>query len=185
MHSRNACQRAFTLLELLVTVVIAATLAAIVSPMFSDDSRLRVMAASSIVASDIELAQVMTISRPDKPVVVSFDADGATYWLAYASSPGTALTLAGATEPYEVTLGEGRARGAAGVALAIADMTSDRIAFAAHGGLIDFTTTPLVKLTSGERGIQLAVTPATGSIVETDFSTIVMEPGPKDGAAKP
>src|SRR5688572_18314175 len=99
MHSPHACQRAFTLLEMLVTMVIAATVAAIVAPMFSDDSRLRVMAASSIVASDIELAQVMTISRPDKPVVVSFDADGATYWLAYASSPGTALTLAGTTVP--------------------------------------------------------------------------------------
>ena len=51
-------------------------------PAFQEDNRLRLTAASAILASDIEYAQVLNIAHPDEPVVVVFDADGATYWLA-------------------------------------------------------------------------------------------------------
>ena len=162
----------FTLLEMLVTLTVVAAIAAAVAPMLSDDSRVRVMAASSIIASDIELAQVMTIAHPNSPVVVRFDPAHAKYWLAYAATPDTPIARDDTGEPYVVTLGEGRARSAAGVALAVEQMASDRMTFASHGGLINFTTTPLIKVTTGSRGIQLAVSPTTGSVHESEIAPL-------------
>jgi prepilin-type N-terminal cleavage/methylation domain-containing protein len=168
----SAVGRAFSLIEMLVALTIVAALASVVAPMFSDDSRLRVMAASSIIASDIELAQVMTIAHPDAPVVVRFQPSLGKYWLAYSASPNTPIAREDTGASYVVTLGEGRARGASGVTLVVEQMSSDTITFAPHGGLNDFTTTPLIKVSMGTRGIQLAVAPNTGSIRETEFEAV-------------
>lgn len=162
---------AFTLLEMLVALTLMAALAAVVAPMFSDDSRLRVMAAASILASDIELAQVMTIAHPEQPVCVRFNPDKATYWLAYASAPDTPIVREDNGEIYEVMLGAGRARSAAGVSIAVANMTSNTITFAPHGGLNDFTSSPQITLTDGLRGIQLTVSANTGSVDELDLQS--------------
>lgn len=162
---------------MLIALTVMATIAAVVAPMLSDDSRLRVMAASSVIASDLELAQVMTIAHPDQPVVVRFNPNTNRYWLAYSATPDTPLTREDNGESYDVTLGEGRARGAAGVTLALDQATNNTIGFAAHGGLTDFTQTPLVKVSKGTRGIQLAVAPNTGSITESEFVAAVAMKG--------
>ena len=88
-HARR--RTAFTLLELMVSVTIIAVAAAAVIPSYSDSGRARVIAATSIITSDIELAQVMTISYPSEPVVVRFDPAQNRYWLAYADSPETPI----------------------------------------------------------------------------------------------
>ena len=170
---RNGFRSAFTLIEMLITLTVMAAIAATVAPMLSDDSRLRVMAASSIISSDIELAQVMTIAHPDQPVVVRFNPNTNTYWLAYSATPNTPLPREDNGESYTVTLGEGRARGATGVKFVLEQATNNTIGFAAHGGLTDFTQTPLVKVSKGTRGIQLAVAPNTGSITESEFVAAV------------
>lgn len=167
--TRHRLRCAFTLLEMLVVLTIVVAVAAMAAPMFSDDSRLRVMAASSVLASDIELAQVMTISYPQTPVVVRFDPANNRYWLAYASDPVTPLPREDTGEPYEVALGTGRARAAAGVSMSVDGLPSDTLAFAAHGGLTDFTVAPLIRFTHGDCGIQLAISANTGSIVESEF----------------
>ncbi len=177
--SRRGPWRAFTLIEVLVALTLVAAIAAVVAPMFSDDSRLRVMAASGIVRSDIELAQVMTISHPDDPVVVCFDPDNATYWLAYAADPTTPLPREDTGEPYQVTLGVDRARSAAAVSVTVEQMTSNRIEFAAHGGLTTFTTTPLINLVCGSQGIQLSIKPATGTVTESRMSISASKGGGK------
>jgi len=153
-----------------MTLTLIAALAAVVAPMLSDDSRLRVMAASSVMSSDIELAQVMTIAHPDKPVVVRFDPDHSQYWLAYASSPGTPLTREDTGETYLVTIGEGRARGSSGVTFTLEQVPSNTLSFASHGGLTDFTIQPKIKLARGAKGIQLAIAPNTGTITESDYT---------------
>lgn len=162
--------RAFTLLEMLVTLTIVAALAAVVAPMLSDDSRLRVMAAAEVITSDLELAQVMTIAHPDAPVVMKFTPDLATYWLAYAATPDTPLSREDNGQPYVVTLGADRARGAAGVTITLDQAPGDTIAFAAHGGLTDFTLAPTIRLARVKRGIQLAIGPNTGSITQSEFT---------------
>ena len=156
----------FTLIEMLVTITIIAVVAAIVAPVFSDDDRLHAMAAASVLSSDIELAQVMTISYPQDPVVVRFDAPNRTYWLAYAATPETPLSREDTAEPYLVTFGEGRASTAFGAQIALDGVASDTLKFNAQGGLVDFTASPLIELTRGESAITLAIAPTTGTITE-------------------
>ncbi len=165
-----ARHRGFTLLEMLVTLTIIAALTAVVAPMFSDDSRMRVMAASSIIASDIELAQVMSIAKPDQPVVVRFNPAQGRYWLAYAGTPNSPLLREDNGLPYEVVMGSGRARSASGVTLNIQQATDNSFTFAAHGGLSNFTQTPVIKVMAGSRGIMLTISPTTGSVREAEFT---------------
>ena len=72
-NDRERCRAGFSLVEVMVVLTIMATVAVLVLPEGSGEDRLRVMGAADIIASDIELAQVMTISYPDEPVIVKFD----------------------------------------------------------------------------------------------------------------
>lgn len=160
--------RGFTLLEVLLTVSIIAAVAAIVLPMFNSTNRVRVMAAASILASDIELAQVMTISSPNNPMVVRFDPATHTYWLARASDTETPILRDGSKEPYLVTMGQGRAVGALGVWMTLDEMPGDMLGFNAQGGLADFTSVPAIRLDCGGSMITLTIAPTTGTIIQKD-----------------
>jgi len=160
--------RGFTLLEMLITVTILAVVASAVTPLFSDDDRLRVMAASSVISSDLELAQVMTLSYPDQPVVVRFHADKQMYWLAYAFDPETPIVRPTTGEPYVVVIGQGRASTAESVSFSVADLTDDGIEFAASGALANFTATPKIELSRNGTALTLTISPNTGTITEHD-----------------
>ena len=161
----------FTLMEMLVTITIIAVAATVVAPALQDDGRLRLMAASSVLSSDIELAQVMTISYPNEPVVVRFDPSSRKYWLAYASAPDTPITREGDGSPYEVTFGQGRAASAADVDIALSELSDNTLSFNAQGGLTNFTSTPAIQLSRTGGAITLSIAPTTGTVTETVGTT--------------
>ncbi|MHC4416397.1 MAG: pilus assembly FimT family protein [Planctomycetota bacterium] len=161
----------FTLIDLLLAITILVLAAAVVLPEFSNDAHIRLMAASRVLTSDIELAQVMTISDPEQPVVVRFEPANAKYWLAYADTPDTAIQLPGGAEPYEIVLGEGRARGAVGVSISLVDIDGDILAFNPQGGIEDLTAQPQITLGLGSRWIRLTLASTTGTITETAGSS--------------
>ena len=179
-----AYRAAFTLVEMLVTIAILALLAASVAPMFNDERGLRVVAAARILSSDLELAQVLTISKPSEAVVVRFDSAKNTYWLAYAYDTETPLPRPDNGEPYLVELGVGRARSALGVSLAVDGMTDDKIEFESSGALVDFATAPMIELSSGAHCITLSIAPMTGSILEQQGSIASLKGGEGESAAK-
>lgn len=157
----------FTLIELLVTITIIAVAATIMVPYISDDAKLRVMAASAVITSDIEYAQVRTISHPNDPIIVTFDIATGSYWLARPSSPKVPIAREDTGQPYLVTLGVGRGRAASGVTISLTDLPNDTIVFDAQGGMDDFTLQPMIVLTSGTEKITLSIGPTTGTITET------------------
>ena len=160
-------RKGFTLLEILITITIIAVIAVMVAPSFSDDTRLRLMAASAILTSDVELAQIMTISQPEDPVVVVFDPDQDRYWLAFASAPDVPMTRSDTGDPYLVVMGQGRAGAAVGVTLSTTDIPGDILEFNAQGGVEDFTTQPTITLALSGRWIDVAIAPSTGTFTET------------------
>lgn len=172
MRNRNELmhqhRRGFTLLELMVCVTILAVAAVVVTPMFRDGDRLQVVAAARILASDIELAQVMTISFPDQPVVVRFEPAESMYWLAYSFDPETPIYRAGTEEFYLVRMGVGRASAAAGVTMALEEIDDNTLAFNPQGGLMDFTAAPGIELSRTGSTIRLAIAPTTGRISEVN-----------------
>lgn len=170
MHQASAGRRAragFTLIDLMVALTIMVVAALVVIPGLSDDTRMRLMAASRVVMSDIEMAQVMTITNPQAPVIVKFDPDQSRYFLAYAATPDTPLKRSNTEQDYEVTLGEGRASSAEDVMLAVTDMDLDTLVFDAHGGVQDISTNPVITLSTGSKWIKLTIAPTTGTITET------------------
>ena len=163
---RRHTQFGFTLFELLLTVSIIAIVAALVIPTLSDNERLRLTAASTVMIADIQLAEVMNISYPDEPVVVSFDPANGRYWLAYADDPNTPIPRADTGEPYLVVLGQGRAVGAEGVTFSLTNITGDVLGFNAQGGIDDFSVTPAITLSHAGQSVTLSIAPTTGTITE-------------------
>jgi prepilin-type N-terminal cleavage/methylation domain-containing protein len=162
--------RGLTLLELLLAVSVLAIVVAIAVPASSvGDDRVRLKSATWILASDIEYAQVMSISDPSKPVAVRFDPDANSYWLAYASDTSDPILRPDTGEPYVIMLGEGRAASVEGVVFEIANMNASTIRFESHGGLSDFTLTPSItfRMAKAEKPtVKLTVSPMTGSVSE-------------------
>jgi prepilin-type N-terminal cleavage/methylation domain-containing protein len=165
---RRTLGRAFTLLELVIVLVIVAAVASMVLPSLSDDRQLRLIAASSLIISDLEMAQVMTISKPEEAVVVRFDVDGGRYWLAYAATPDTPLTREDTGEPYLVELGVGRASGAAGVSISLTDMDDGTLEFDSQGGLTELGVSPQIRISIEGIAVDLTVLSTTGTVTESE-----------------
>lgn len=77
-------ERAFTLIEVLIVVLIAGILAATVVPAMLSADSVQIVAAGRMLASDMQYAQTEAIST-QTPVTVSFDPAGETYSLSNAS----------------------------------------------------------------------------------------------------
>lgn len=183
---RSSRRRAFTMIEILLTISIIAIVAMVVIPGKPGDQTLRLRAAGDILASDLELAQTMTVSFPDDPVVVRFDASGDGYWLAYADAPDTPIARADNGEPYEVTFGDTRTSAAAGVTFIVDDLASNTVIFNEQGGLDDFSRTPKIELRLGGGTNLLTISPATGTTTQEPGGTIGGGPlavGGEEGAA--
>ncbi len=170
VHNERLCAResarfGFTLLEMLVSVTILAMTATLVIPMVTSDTGARLRAATVVVRSDIELAQVMTCADPGDPVVVVFKADGKTYSLCYASDTSTPITR-DSGGPYTECMGIGRLASCTNVVMTLTDMPAKTLTFNAHGGLEDFTLNPIVTLTLDGETVQLLIAPTTGTISE-------------------
>ena len=163
----NTARRGFTLMELMMTITILIVAGALVMPKLSDDTQLRLVAATSILTSDIELAQVMTISYPGDPVVVQFDPENEHYWLAYADDIDTPIPRPNG-RPYLIVFGQDRARSAAGVSLRLTEVTDNTLAFDAQGGVADISARPVIRLSLGTRFIDLQIAPPTGTITQSE-----------------
>lgn len=164
-HTRTG----FTLVEVLMAVAVLAMLALLVVPMSSDDHRARLNAAVSVLVSDIELAQVMNVAAPNDPVVIRFDPENQSYWLARLSSPNDPISRAGTTDPYVVIMGHGRGASATGVTMSVSDMPANTLRFNPHGGLADIQSSPTVVLqaqnNSARRQATIGIASTTGRIV--------------------
>ena len=147
-----------------ITIIIVA--GALVMPKLSDDEQLRLAAAAGILTSDIELAQVMSISHPADAVVVQFDPDNDQYWLAYADVPDTPIPRSDNGRPYLIVFGQGRARSALGVSLSLTEVSNNTLAFDAQGGVADISAQPVIRLSLGKRFIDLQIASTTGTITQ-------------------
>ena len=168
VRAARASRRAFTLLDIFVTMAVMLLVAALVLPgsAVGSDAQTRLLAAGTIIASDLEYAQVHNITYPDNPVVVRFDATENRYWLAFASDIDTPMPRPDNGDPYDVRLGVGRAAAAAGASLTLADIPSDTLQFNAHGGIDGLISSPVITLDIDDRWFSITISPVTGSIID-------------------
>ena len=140
--------RAYTLVEILITVVILGIAAAIVIPSMGDSGVLRVQAAVRQVISDISYAQSEAVAH-QRSVGVLFDPVNKTYGLIDMPATGT-VTMANA---FQTTVFNGE----------MGDAAFESVAFTNSSGnanllIFDEQGTPVLSATSN-------VAPTTGEIV--------------------
>jgi Tfp pilus assembly protein FimT len=164
----RGARRAFTLLDIFVTMAVMLVVAALVLPgsAVGSDAQTRLLAAGTIIASDLEFAQVHNITFPDDPVVVRFDVSENRYWVAFADSTETPMPRPDNGDPYDVRLGVGRAVAAAGASLSVEGLPSDTLQFNAQGGINGLIDSPVITLELDDRWYSLTISPVTGSMVD-------------------
>lgn len=161
-HAHRASSRAFTLVEILITIVVMAIVVAVAVPTLSADDGARLHGAVGMVASDIELAQSVALADPNDPGVFKAAADGTGYWVATSSDPDTPILTGYSEEPRLVVFGEGVAAQLAGVTIDVdeADREVQFDAFGRLAGMVDLTIT----LTNASGSRVILVKAATGVV---------------------
>jgi prepilin-type N-terminal cleavage/methylation domain-containing protein len=159
-------RRGFTTIELLVTVAIMALLATLILPMAMQGDASRTEATARLLASDLEHAQILALTRPDVRVALRIDDDGGGWAIVDADHPDTALTDAfdanHSGRTLRIRCGEGRA---AVTGEATLSPSSTMVIFTSLGGLE--AQVPTMQATIGEYRTSLMVDADTG------FATLI------------
>jgi len=154
-------RHAFTMVEMMIAVAVMGIAAAIILPALSSDEIVYVDSAVSLMVGDLDFAQTMAISDPSDMTVVKFDAPNKRWWVAPYSTPDTPYTKIYSDEPYDTTLGVGRAYLSADVAFTLNNMTDNFIAYNAFGQL-NQTTNPRIIFTYGTASATITIDAETG-----------------------
>lgn len=156
------CDRAFTLIELLIVVVLMAIAASVAIPMLAGTDATRLKAAGRLLVADLGFAQLESITHADDPCVVTFDQTNSSYTLARKSTPTTPITDPGTNLPYVTQFGIGRASELTGVSIQSYSLGGDNeIAFGIYGQT-DQTTTAVITLQVGTLTVTVQIDPASG-----------------------
>jgi len=159
-------RRAFTFTELMVTVAVLGIVLAVVAPALTPEGPARLTGAATLVASDVEYAQSLSVANPDDLAVVRFEPaapEGPTYWIALLSTPETPVTRPDSTEPYHVVFGEGDAAQLEGVAYTTTGVAGGMIVFDEFGRL--GSADPVsITLSNASGDMTVAVSPDTGFV---------------------
>ncbi|MFG0329977.1 MAG: Tfp pilus assembly protein FimT/FimU [Phycisphaerales bacterium] len=151
----------FTLVELLITTFVIAIATAIVMPMLGANDATYVDTGVSLMVADMDYAQSTAINNPNEMALVCFDPANDRWWVAPESTPATPYTKQYSGEPYDTTLGVGRAEFALGVTFTLTNVSADQIAYNAYGQLKQ-TLNPSVTLTRGQVVQTITVDAETG-----------------------
>lgn len=133
------------MIEVMITVAIMGIAAAIILPALGNNDRTYVGAGVSMMIGDFDFAQTMAISDPSDQTVVKFDPSRSRWWVAPASDPDTPYEKLYSSDPYDTTMGEGRAYIAEDVTFTLEDITGSLITYNAFGQL-EQEMNPKIKL---------------------------------------
>lgn len=156
-------QRAFTLIDLLTTIAILAIAVGVALPSATPDGRARLRGGVSLIASDIEYAQTLSLASPSDPAVVRFSNDGLSYWIARVSDPNEPLPFPGTEGPYLIALGQGRAALLFDCAIATSGLPQNTLTFDEFARPTSLAPIA-VTLANSTDAISLRVSTSTGAI---------------------
>ncbi|MBL8746153.1 MAG: hypothetical protein JNK58_07335 [Phycisphaerae bacterium] len=156
------CPRAFTLLDLMLTIAILAIISVVAAPSLRPNDSLKLISAATILAADLEYAQSATLEHPADPTVVRIDAEKKTYWLARASDPESPINRPDGS-PYEVVFGAGANNYLAGIGLSAKELPASAVTFDAFGRLTH-PDDAILTITSPSGDLNVRVVSATGSV---------------------
>ncbi|MFG0256339.1 MAG: Tfp pilus assembly protein FimT/FimU [Phycisphaerales bacterium JB043] len=160
-----ASRRAFTFIDVLVTIAVMLVIAALALPAMSSGTQINISGASSMLASDLEYTQSLSLANPQNPALIKFDPANDTYWIAFASDPDAPIVRPGTdSEPYSIVFGQGLATAFAGITIDTSDITADSIAFDSYGRPFDPLDNSITLTSMTGRSITLLIDSNTGFV---------------------
>lgn len=159
--------RAFTFIEMMMTVAIIAIAALIALPLLTDSDSSYVEAAVGMFMADLDVAQTTAISQADEEVLVRLDTADSRWWVALSSAPDVPLLSSTTGDPYLTILGAGDAYAAEGVVMSTSNVIDDRIGYNAFGQL-DQVTNPTITFSRGGASQTLEIDSELGFVRAVD-----------------
>lgn len=156
-------RRGYTLIEMLVVVLIIATLAALSMDLLRPRDEERIEGAVRMFTQDVEWARSATLNNPDDPAAIRLAEDGSGWFIARNSTPTVAMTAADGSTMRR-TLGQGMSQAAAGVRLVSSSSSQTKIEFEPFGGVREGPASVTAFLPDSNRSCLITFTPDTGSI---------------------
>lgn len=168
--------RGVVLIDVVMMLAVLGIVVLAVIPGAHPGESMRLVAASTVLASDVEFAQSATLARPADPTIVRFDSEGGRYWLALASDPETPILRPDGVEAYEVEFGFGAYRDLWGIALDVQGMDDETLMFDAMGRLV-VSSDGVIRLGNSTGELAVVVRATTGSVSVVEGSTVPTDDG--------
>ncbi|MCK4872471.1 MAG: hypothetical protein KAS72_07075 [Phycisphaerales bacterium] len=153
---------------MMITTAVLAIMVGTVMPATQTSDRTLVLGAARMVISDIQFAQVRSITEPTNPTALTVAADQSGYWIAEAKTLSEPISIpdgaVGAGDAYEVVFGGYRAIPFEGVRITLATQGVPRSLTFDQYGRLTSTTDVVLTVTSRKQSIQITVNALTGSV---------------------
>ncbi len=160
MPRQLRAERAFTLIEMMIVVVVVAILTALALPDEGSSAALEGKLAAERLDGDVAYCRSCSIVRPDDPMIIKFDPQNNRYWIARKSNPDTPVPHPVTKEPYLVQFGDAEGSSGRNVTLVGVGLDGDyELGFDATGS-IDQSTPAAIQLRSGSANYEITVSPA-------------------------
>ncbi|MHC4976493.1 MAG: pilus assembly FimT family protein [Planctomycetota bacterium] len=164
IHARTS-RPAFTLIDVLVTISVMMVVAAIAIPAMSRGTQVNISGATTMIMSDLEFTQSLSLANPSNPALIRFDTASSAYWIARADNPDTPITRPGSNdEPYRVVLGQGMASAFAGITLDTSQLTDDTVVFDSYGRTLDSADLTITLATPAGQQKSIVISASTGFV---------------------
>jgi prepilin-type N-terminal cleavage/methylation domain-containing protein len=153
-------RRAFTYVELMIVIVVAAILTLVALSGSDAGAQQQGELAGERFAADVVYARSLCIARPDDPVIVKVDAAANRYWVARAATPDTPITHPQTKQAYMVSFGTTGNSGLDRVQIVATDLGGDAVLGFDASGSTDQQTPAILHLNSAGQNYEIAVQPA-------------------------
>ncbi|MBK8270845.1 MAG: prepilin-type N-terminal cleavage/methylation domain-containing protein [Planctomycetes bacterium] len=168
---------AFTLMELMVVVVIAAILFAASVPDSDAVTKEGARQFTEKLEADLSYARTLTIADPSDPTILKMDPDTNSYWLAKESAPNTPITNPATKKPYFVQTGKGSTAPGALKRLEIVATAfeGDQVLKFNSVGTLDQQTNAVVRVKIGDSVFDVDVNPQSTRVkIETKVDGLLV-----------
>ena len=166
--ANTSAPRGFSLIELMVTIAVLASVAMIMVPLAGRESGSRLTAATSMLRDDLEQARHRTVVDPETPIPLILDADGGGWML--ADNDPTRPILRADGRPWRVRFGDDVAAALEGLRVRRLDDPSTAVLGFDGEGVARADDTPRFEVADGDDAWMVHIGLVTGVARTTTHS---------------
>jgi|GEM_PF-1469772 len=156
-------RRGFTLIEILIVVLIIATLSSLSMDLFRPCDEERIESAVRLFTRDVEWARSATLTNPDDPASIRLVQNGTGWFISRNSTPTVAMIGSDGSSMTR-TMGVGMSEAATGVLIVSSNALQQKIEFEPFGGVRESPTSISAYLSDSGRKCLITFDRGTGAM---------------------